>query len=240
MDEVQQRRSMAAGVVFVVLFVAGTLVSEGNAPTIGSNDSAAVAAGKYVAVLSSSGHRVGLLIGGYLLILAALAFIWFTAGLRARLAPTLGHLVSGLGVLGAAAITTAAMTSAAIAGGVSFGGEPVPRDGETVRAVMDLTFPLLFVVFGLVSAALIAAVAISAKRADLPSWVLYSGWVAVIGCVFAVVFIPMVLPLLWYLAVAITGLTRPKRSSAPAQSAAGGRPPQHAAPSADVPRAVGT
>jgi hypothetical protein len=56
---------------------------------------------------------------------------------------------------------------------------------------------------------------VAATRASaLPRWLAYAGWLAVLGSIAGVAFIPLVLPLLWYLAVAIVGLTR-----APAQDA---------------------
>lgn len=211
--ELDRRRFMIAGLAFVALFVAGVFVSFANSPSINSGDSDATVAGRYVDYLSNSGHRVVLLIGGYLLILSAMAFVWLGIGLRARLAPAVGQFVAGLTVLGAAAIAVGAIASAAIAGAVDFGGEPVPRDGDTIRMVMDLAFPLLFVVFGLVSAALIVTVAVGARHAGMPAWMFYASWVAALGGVFAALFVPMVLPLLWYLAIAVTGMTRPVHST---------------------------
>jgi hypothetical protein len=115
----------------------------------------------------------------------------------------------GLGVLGAAAMAAAAMAGASVAGSVSFGNEPVPLSGDAIRVVMGVFFPFLFVVFGLVSAALIATVAVVAVSTGiLPRWVAYTGWLAVLGSLAGVVFLPFVLPLLWYLVVSIVGLTR--------------------------------
>jgi hypothetical protein len=151
-----------------------------------------------------------------MLVLAALAFVWFTIGLRARIGieSAAGRLVSHLGVLGAGAVAAAAMTSTAVAGAVTFGNEPVPKDGDTIRIVMDLAFPFLFVVFGLTSAALIAAVTIAGTRTGaLPRWAVYTGWIAVLGALGGVVFVPFVLPLLWYLVLAILGLIRPVHAS---------------------------
>ncbi len=97
----------------------------------------------------------------------------------------------------------------AIAGAIAFGNEPVPLNGETTRIVADMFFPLLFVVFGLVSAALIATVAVLALRDEsVPRWIGYTGWIGALGALTGVFFIPFVVALLWYLAIAIAGLTR--------------------------------
>jgi hypothetical protein len=218
----QLRRTMVAGMTFVVLFVGGVFLTFGDTPEIKSSDTAVTAAAKWTLELSQSSHRVGLLIGGYALILAALAFVWFCNGLREWLAssPETGRVISGLSVVGAAAIGVAALIGGAgIAGAVEFGESPLPS-GDAIRATAELFFPFLFVVFGLTSAALIATVTVSSTRAGtLPRWLAYAGWVAVLGSIAGVIFIPFVLPLLWYLAVAIVGFAR-------AQPAAAGGPPQ--------------
>jgi hypothetical protein len=211
---------MSAGIAFVVLFVVGVFLTFGNSPDIKSHDSDAVAAAKYVTKLSDSGARKGILVGAYLLVIAAVLFVWFTRALSEIVSsPAAGRLIGGLGVLGASGIAAGAMTSAVIAGAVSFGDEPLPKDGDTIRVVMDLTFPFCFVVFGLVSAALIAVVAV--RGLGLAPWLRYAGWLAVLGGIAAVIFTPMALVLLWYLAVAIVLLVRrgapaPRAGAAPA------------------------
>ena len=83
-------------------------------------------------------------------------------------------------------------------------------------------FPFLFVVFGLVSAAVIGTITASAMRAGgIPRWLAYAGWIGVLGSIAGVIFIPFVLPLLWYLGVAIVGLARAK-PAAPTQPAVSG------------------
>ncbi|WP_280714079.1 hypothetical protein [Kitasatospora sp. MAP5-34] len=207
------RRSMGAGIAFVVLFVVGVLMI--NTPNIKSSDTDAGAAQKYVNYLSDSGHRAQLLISAWLLVLAALAFVWFTTGLRSWFAsqPMAGRLTAHLGVLGAAGIAAGSTAGAVVAGSVAFGNEPVPN-GDVIRIVMDLEFPLLFIVFGLASAAVIATVSVAVLRTGvLPRWVAHTGWVAVLGSLTGVFFVPLVLPLLWYLAVGILGSRRSAASA---------------------------
>lgn len=208
------RRAMAAGVAFVILFVVGVFEFFGNAPSIHKHESDAVAAAKYVAKLSSSGHRTGLLVAAYLFILAGLAFVWFALGLQARLTSTMaGRFVSALGVLGAAAMAAAAMAIAGVAGAVTFGHQPVPQDGDTMRVVMDLAFPFLFVVFGLVAAALIATIAVAGRGSGFAGWQVNLAWLGALGALLGVIFLPMVLALLWFLAIAVSGTTSPAGSS---------------------------
>lgn len=217
----QFQAAMAAGIAFVAAYVVSVFVSFGNSPDIKSKDSDAVAAAKYVAKLSDSGNRAGILVAAYLMIVAAVLFVWFMHGLASRLrTQASGRLVFGLGVLGAAMLAGGAMTSAVTAGAVSFGNEPVPRSGDTIRVVMDLTFPFWFVAFGLTLAAILIAVALGS--ADVwPAWLRGVAWLGVLGAIFGVIFIPMVLPLLWILAASIVGLTTANRPAPAPQPAAG-------------------
>lgn len=219
MTTAELRRAMAAGIAFVVLFVVGVFVTFGNSPDIKSSDTAHVAASKFVAKLSDSGARTGILVGAYILVVAAILFVWFSRALVQLAAPpAAARLISGLGVLGAAAISAGAMTSAVEAGSVSFGNEPVPQNGDAIRVVMELTFPFLFVVFALTSAAIAAVIAIRGQA--LAAWLRYSAWLAVLGGIFAVIFVPMALVLLWYLAVAIVAIIRPAAEARAVPSAA--------------------
>jgi hypothetical protein len=213
---------MGAGVAFVVLFVASVLLMLGDIAEVKSSDSPARAGEKWLHELSSSGHRVGLLIGGYALIFAAIAFVWFCNGLRERLAlsPSSGRLVTALSVLGAASITVAALLGAAFAGSVELGNVPLPANGETIWIVSELFFPFMFVVFSLVSAVVIGVITVSASDA-LPRWLRYAGWVGVLGSLAGVMVLPFVLALLWYLAVAIVGLRARAAAAPPAPVPAG-------------------
>lgn len=211
MNESQRRRAMGAGVAFVVLFVAGVMFTFGNSPEGKSSETSVQAAHKWLEYLSSSSHRTGLIVGAYLLVLAAIAFVWFSAGLREWLSPDsgTGRVMMGLGVLGASAIGVGALTGGAgVAGSVAFGNESLPVSGDAIRVLAYTFFPLLFVVFGLTSAALIGTVAVLAMREDrVPRWIAYTAWLGVLGAVTGVIFFPFIVALLWYLAVAIAGLT---------------------------------
>lgn len=201
---------MVAGIVFVVFFVVGVFLV--STPDIKKKDTQATAAAKYAHWISNSGHRTDVLVSAYLLIVAAIAFVWFIQALRvAILADNIvaDRTVGALSAAGAGVISAAAIINATIAGSMSFGSEPAPN-GDTVRVVMDVAFPMLCVAFGLVAGAIIAAFAVvSAGNRTLPRWLAYGGWVGALGAVLGALFLPFVLPLLWFLVVAIVGALRP-------------------------------
>lgn len=210
MNVAAYRRAMGAGIVFVVFGVVGTMMMLTNSPEISSSDSRAAAAQKFVRGLSDSGHRAGLVASAFLLVLAGLAFIWFTLGLRERLGDRSmgGRLVGGFGVFGAVALAAAGMCAAGTAGGMAFDNEPLPLSGDAIRAVLDLSFPFVFVVFALASAALIGVVtAATLGGHSWPTWVGWFGVLGVIGSILGVMFVPFVVPMVWYLAVAVAGVT---------------------------------
>jgi hypothetical protein len=207
-----RRASSIAGIVFVALFVFGAFGAL-DSPDVGDL-SPSQADQKILTYLSSSNHRVSHIVAAYVLIVGGIAFAWFCLGLRARLEAaaggdaTAGRLITLLSGVCAALMAVAGMTSAVVAGEVSAGGDPLPADGGAARVVMALTFPLLFVAFGVMAAALIATVCVVGRRSGaFPTWLAYTGWLGVLGCLGGIVFLPMLLPMLWFLAVAITGLT---------------------------------
>lgn len=213
MSVASKRAASVAGIVFVALFVIGAFMSLDTPDA--SKLSASAADQKYLTFLSSSSNRIEHVISGYMLIVGGILFAWFCLALRVRLeaaAPankSAGRMVTALSVIGATLMAAAGMTTAGVAGAVSAGGEPLPTNGSAIRVVMDLTFPLLFVAFALMAAALIATVCVVGRGSDvLPHWLVWTGWLAVLGCIFGIVFLPMVLPMLWFLAVAIVGLAK--------------------------------
>jgi hypothetical protein len=208
----QWRRAMTAGILFVVLFVVGVFLV--STPDIKKKDTEATASAKYAHWISNHGHRVEVVVSAYLLIVAGILFVWFIQALRTELLSTnivADRTVGALSAAGAGVIAAGAIINATIAGSILFGDEPVP-DGDTIRVVMDIAFPMLFVAFGLIYGAIIAAFAlVTASTRALPRWVAYTGWLGVLGAILGVIFLPVVLPLLWFLIVAIVGLTRPPK-----------------------------
>lgn len=211
-----QRWSMAAGVAFAILMPVGTNLQFAGLPDYdGSKDSDGVIAQRVHEALASPGHRAQVLIGAYLIVVAAACLIWFALGLRARLADqapertVAASLVSSFGLLAGAALAIGGALNATIPGAISFGGDRPPSTSasESVRFLTQLGTPLILLVFALALAALIATMSVCTLAGGvLPRWLGYAGWVGVVGAVLGVEFLPLVLPLLWSLVVAALGL----------------------------------
>lgn len=221
-----QRWPMVAGIAFAVLTFVGVTMQFGGLPDYdGSKDSPAVIAEKVHKALASSGDRASVIVGAYLVVIAAICLVAFTAGVRARLLAghpdraLAGSLVSGFGLFAAAALAFDGALNATIPGSIAFGNDTVPAasSADTVRFVTQLGTPLLFLVFGLAMAALVATVSVSALQdATLPRWLGYAGWLGVLGGVLSAPAGPLllVLPLLWVLVVGILGLRTQAAASA--------------------------
>ena len=220
-----QRWPMVAGIAFAVLTFVGMMLQFSGLPDYdGSKDSRAVIAQKVHDALANSGHRADVLVGAYLLAVAGICLLAFVAGLRDRLLAShpdrtaAATLVTGCGVLGAAALTIDGALNASVPGAIAFGHDPVPTAAAapSLQYVTQLGIPLLFLVFGLAMAALVATMTVAAAQgAVLPRWLAYAGWLAVLGGVLSAPAGPLVLalPLLWALVVGILGLRAPTRAA---------------------------
>jgi hypothetical protein len=223
------RSAMAAGIAFAVLLLAGFIVFFGATPDTSGSDPAAITS-RAVAVLGDSGHRVRTIIGVYLLVLAALALVWFSLGLRQRLRSPdpeqdlVARLISACGILAATSLAIGAALGATLAGNIAFGGEPMPTTAELAWVLPEIGTPMIVLIFPLALAASIVATSVQVLRTGaLPRWVGYLGFLGALGGIFAVIFMPLILVFVWALATGIAGVrsgrpevTRTDLSAAPA------------------------
>jgi hypothetical protein len=187
------------GIVFVVLFVAGFMVF----PTPNSGKDTV----KWQRWWTDSGHRVGAVIGAYLMVLAVLAFVWFMWSLRDRLADGGGPMLM-FGGLFVAMVLISALIRAAVPGAKLFGNTPVPA-GDFARQFDQVGFALLLVAGALAAGAFTAFASYAAHRdAALPNWLTTGGYVVAVLQLAAGIFFPFVLFVLWVLVVSIVLLRR--------------------------------
>jgi hypothetical protein len=186
------------GIAFVVLFVGGFLAF----PTPMDNDDAA----EWEAWWTDSGHRVGAIIGAYLMVLGLIALVWFAWNLRSRvlgsgLMVTFASLFVGVTFVGM-------MVRSSIAGSKQFGDTPVPA-GEFARQFDQIGFGLLLVPGALCAGAFVALASYFARqRTILPGWLTTAGYVVAVLQLAGSLFFPFVLFPLWVLVVSIVMLSR--------------------------------
>ena len=203
---------MLSGAAFALLLFFGTGLMFGPTPDT-SNKTADVVAQKWVSFLADSGHRSSVIVGGFMIVVAAIALVWFASAFRVRFAPA-GAPLMGFALLAAVGAAAGAIGPLALAGGHAFGDDPISTDGNVIWMVFSLSFPALLVVFGLASSALIATIVV-VGRGSLPMWLIVFGWIAVVAGLIGVEFLPMALVLLWYLVAGIYGAVRPAPAPAP-------------------------
>jgi hypothetical protein len=210
LDPKQSRRSTVAGVcgiLFLPVFVVGAIMAL-SSPDSKDSDT------KWRDWYADSGHRTQMLIGAYLLIVSALLFLAFTAGLRERLSVSLAPASAARWFLAATAIAFAALVmvgaiqTVGIAGNISFGDTPVPKDADLLRN--NFGFPFIFVAGALSAAAFIATAGVIGRSVGLfPSWLKWLSFVAAVILIFAVIFLPMAALPIWVLIVSIILLRAP-------------------------------
>jgi hypothetical protein len=209
---------MLSGAAFALLLFLGMNLMLGSEPDTGSKDTAATTAQKWVAVINSSSHRNKILLGGFVVMLSAIALIWFAHTLQTRYGVAATPLMA-FAILAAVGVAGSAVGPLALVGGHVFGNEALPTDGQLMWMISDLSMPLLLVVFGFGAAAMLATFAVVA-RAALPRWLLVFTWIAAVASLASVEFFPLLLLLVYFLVVGIWGGVRAVGAARAASSAA--------------------
>jgi hypothetical protein len=211
-----------SGIAFVAMYVVGMIVSR----TPDSSDPAQTIAAYYP---DSKSHRVSMIVAMYVLIGAAMLFLWFLSGLRSRLRAaegedrTLSTLAFGAGVVFVVFLSIGAIALASVPASMSFAENHVAVGADTIEILMSLGYGAILVGAMLSAAVMIFAVSVLTLRtAVLPKWSAWVGLLAAIALLFAVVWIPQVALLIWMLCVSGAMLARrevPTRAAAPTPTA---------------------
>jgi hypothetical protein len=198
-----------AGILAAVTFIVG-LAATADSPD--SSDSNA----KIIAWYADHGHRIGVIIGAFILAFCGLFLLWFASGLRQRLRLAegpegrLANVALGGGVLLVALLWVGAAALAAIPAQQSFGGGPALSDADLGRFLPSVGFGsiLLFGMFGAI--ALIDATSIVIMRTGvLPRWLGWLGFVCGVVLLFGVVFLPVIALPIWLIAASIVLYRQP-------------------------------
>jgi hypothetical protein len=198
-----------AAIVFAVLFVVGFLMVSDTPDGDESN-------ARWVRYYADSGNRRMIVIGVILLTLAAIAFLIFLGILRERLrgaaagSEWIATVAFASGVVFVAMLAVFAIGQGSVAASVVFGDAPVPRDADLMRTFVSAGFGAILL-FGATTAGLLIVTTsvVSGRTALLPRWLVVSSYVAgVIVFLGGLLFVPIVLFLLWMLAVGIVMIAR--------------------------------
>lgn len=155
------------GIAFAILFLASIVIFE-QMPRLGASDA------DVVAYYQTSSHEMIRLASLYILPLAAIAFLWFVASLRAWVefsGRPIDRLMSTVQMLGGVSFVTLALAAAAAAAVASFSNDQYVINPDLARQ-----FPLfgrtLLVVFGMRMAALfvMSTAKIGSNSGLLPRW----------------------------------------------------------------------
>ena len=212
-----ERWAPLAGIIFVVLMFVGTFF----VADVPDPDAAQQQLAGY---LADSGNHTRNLIGAYIWVLGALAFLWFVTHLRSVLrraeggAGTMSNLVFGAGVIYSALMMASAVAFAAVAYAVGLRGATV-SDPDFVKVLPQMAWMLLLLGAGFAGLLLVLTASILSLRTGvLPRWLAWLGIVMAIVLLFDVVYVNIVPLLVWVLAASIVLLMRRQNTATAAAS----------------------
>lgn len=193
------------GIAFIPLLVVGFGLAAGDL------DSSTDPLSKFVSYYRDSGNRAHILVGMYLLVLAAIAFCGFVTGLavQVRAAGASATPLVAAGVLFAGFLALSAALMGSVAGNLSFHSENPFPSGDIIRDLPQLAFPVLLIPGALSAGAFAFLSSMAGLQTSLfPRWLGALGILAVVGSLAAAAFFPFILFVLWVLVASITMLVR--------------------------------
>ena len=210
-----ERWAALGGVLYVVLFVVGTIFAVGNEP---AGDASPTDVMRWYA---KSGHRDRIHIGWVLVGLGIFFFLWFLAALRAALLRLVGDgFLTTLATVGGAVYAALALVAIAVNDAVKTMSDDTYHHQvypELIHAANDATYVLHSTGGVGVGTMMIAASLAVVRTRALPVWL---GWIGVAAGIIAlasIVFFPWALIALWLLVASVLlFVASPERPAAPA------------------------
>jgi hypothetical protein len=205
------RWAFLGGVLYVVLFVIGTIVIFGGQPDTSS------APGKVIAYYSDSGHRDRINAGWILIGLSVFFLLWFVSALRRAVAAVDGErILTTIVAVGGSIYAALTLGAAAIETGVKTMSDDTYQHRvfpELIHAADDVGW-----VMHASGAAGLAAMIIAASLAFMwaRAWPSWAGWVGVVIGILtlaSIAFFPDFLFLAWILVVSIALFRRESRAT---------------------------
>jgi hypothetical protein len=207
-----ERGAPISGIVFVVLMVVGSML-------VGDVPAPDAPAREIATYLSDSGTHTRNIVGAYLWVIGALAFLGFLVRLRNDIrkaeggAGSLSTLAFGAGVAFAAVWMVSAAAYAALPYAIELRDAPI-IDLELVR-VLPATGRLALLLGGGFSAIVVILAAVGAifRTGVFPRWLAWLGIVASIVLLFDVVYVTIFPFWTWVLVASIVMLTRREQTA---------------------------
>ena len=205
------RWAMLGGVVYVVLFVIGTILIYGNSP-----DSSASPA-RIVHYYSDSGHRDRISIGWVLASLGIFFFLWFLSSLRQtvrRLEADDGFL-TGLTTIGGAAYATLTLAALGLEAGIRTMSDDTYHHTVypgLIHAADDAAWMMHAGGGAGVAAMIIAASLVGLRAGAVSKWLAWLGVAAGILGLGLIIFFPWFVVGIWILVVSIGMFLRSGRT----------------------------
>ena len=195
-----------AGIAFAVLFVIG-FISSSNSLKNDAPDA------EWLKWYANHGHLKGVLVGGYMMTIAAFAFLVLAAGLVERVreageaSPVLNRVCWATGLLASGFMLLAAISLAGIAGDIVFGSSQNVETADLLRH--NLGYAILFLTTALTAAVFIACVTTLARRAGVFGTAMtWFSYIVAVALAFAVVFLPILALPIWGLVTGIALLRK--------------------------------
>jgi hypothetical protein len=196
-----ERWAALGGVLYVVLFVIGTILEFSGAP---SGDASP---GEVVRWYSDAGHRDQIHIGWVLVGAGIFFFLWFLVALRQALIRLVGEgFLPTLATVGGAVYAALALAAVAISNAVRTMNDDTYRHQvfpELVHAASDAAYVLHSTGGVGVGAMMIAASLAVVRTRALPVWLGWVGVAAGIVALASIAFFPWFVIALWLLAASV-------------------------------------
>jgi hypothetical protein len=210
-----ERWAPIGGIVFVVLMVVGSsLVGDVPAPDAPEQEIAGY--------LADSDNHIRNIIGAYLWVIGALAFLWFLTRLRTDLrraeggTGALSTVAFAAGVAFVAVWLVSATAFASVAYAIELRDAPV-SDPDLVRVLPPMGRLLLLLGGGFTGLLLLLAASLVIIRTGLfPRWLAWLGIVAAIALLFDILYLNILPFWAWVLIASIVMLTRRKEATSTA------------------------
>jgi hypothetical protein len=207
------RWSPLSGILFVALWLIAFIAFGNDLDTNDSND-------KILAYYRDKGHQHKDIAIFFFVLAASLAFVWFLAVLRRRLARAEGEAGPWTSAAFGAGLVSAALWVVSMAiftapGAATNDTSKFVLDPNTYRITQDIAYAIWFSATTVAAVTVFVTSMLGLRAAVVPKWLAWLGFVAALTFLVAFFFLPFFILLGWVLVVSIVWLVQAGRSTPP-------------------------